>query len=207
MLSSIEGYLDFFFNFLAIKNSAAVHNCILVWIWDKFSNQLTTLNTWLLDPVFWLWKTLSSCVIKWPYIHPTSSEGGFFFLIHQQWILSCIWSLVVLISVVWYLMILTQCSLVQFSCSVVSDSLQPHALQQARLPCPSPTPRACSTHVHRINDAINHLILSSPFPLTFNLSQHQGLFKRISSLHQEAKDLERQLQRQSFQWLFRNDFL
>ena len=33
---------------------------------------------------------------------------------------------------------------VQFSCLVVSDSLQPHALQHARLPCPSPTPGACS---------------------------------------------------------------
>ena len=33
---------------------------------------------------------------------------------------------------------------VQFSCSVVSDSLRPHGLQHARLPCPSPTPRACS---------------------------------------------------------------
>ena len=32
----------------------------------------------------------------------------------------------------------------QFGCSVVSDSLQPHELQHARLPCPSPTPRACS---------------------------------------------------------------
>ena len=32
----------------------------------------------------------------------------------------------------------------QFSRSVVSDSLQPHGLQHARLPCPSPTPRACS---------------------------------------------------------------
>ena len=31
-----------------------------------------------------------------------------------------------------------------FSCSVVSDSLRPHGLQHARLPCPSPTPRACS---------------------------------------------------------------
>ena len=31
----------------------------------------------------------------------------------------------------------------QFSCSVVSDSLQPHELQHARHPCPSPTPRAC----------------------------------------------------------------
>ena len=36
-----------------------------------------------------------------------------------------------------------QFSSVQFSCSVVSDSLRPHGLQHARLPCPSPTPRAC----------------------------------------------------------------
>ena len=34
--------------------------------------------------------------------------------------------------------------LVQFSCSVVSDSLRPRGLQHARLPCPSPTPRMCS---------------------------------------------------------------
>ena len=33
---------------------------------------------------------------------------------------------------------------VQFSHSVVSDSLWPHGLQRARLPCPSPTPRVCS---------------------------------------------------------------
>ena len=33
---------------------------------------------------------------------------------------------------------------IQFSCSVVSNSLQPHGLQHARLPCPSPTPGACS---------------------------------------------------------------
>ena len=32
----------------------------------------------------------------------------------------------------------------QFSCSVMSDSLRTHGLQQARPPCPSPTPRACS---------------------------------------------------------------
>ena len=32
----------------------------------------------------------------------------------------------------------------QFSRSVVSDSLQPHGQQHTRLPCPSPTPRACS---------------------------------------------------------------
>ena len=38
---------------------------------------------------------------------------------------------------------LTRCS-VQFNCSVVSNPLQPHGLQHARPPCPSPTPRACS---------------------------------------------------------------
>ena len=35
-----------------------------------------------------------------------------------------------------------RCSSVQFSCSVVSNSLWPHGLQHARLPCPSPTPGA-----------------------------------------------------------------
>ena len=35
-------------------------------------------------------------------------------------------------------------SFLLFSCSVMSHSLQPHALQHARLPCPSPTPGACS---------------------------------------------------------------
>ena len=36
------------------------------------------------------------------------------------------------------------CYSVQFSCSVVSNTLRPHGLQHARLPCPSPSPRACS---------------------------------------------------------------
>ena len=36
----------------------------------------------------------------------------------------------------------------QFSHSVVSESLRPHELQHTRLPCPSPTPRACSNSVH-----------------------------------------------------------
>ena len=66
------------------------------------------------------------------------------------------------------------------------------------------------THVHDaiIGDAIqpSHPLLS-PFPPTFNLSEHQGLFKWVSSLHQVAKILEFQLQHQSFQWIFRTDFL
>ena len=48
--------------------------------------------------------------------------------------------------------------------------------------------------------------LSSPSP-AFNLSQLQGLFQWVSSSHQVAKVLELQLQHQSFQWIFRTDFL
>ena len=51
----------------------------------------------------------------------------------------------------------------------------------------------------------NHLIF--PSPPTFNYSQHQGLFKWVSSSNQMAKVLEFQLQHQSFQWIFRTDFL
>ena len=51
------------------------------------------------------------------------------------------------------------------------------------------------THAHRVSDAIqpSHPLLS-PSPPAFNLSQHQGLFKWVSSLHQVAKVLEFQLQ-------------
>ena len=63
-------------------------------------------------------------------------------------------------------------------------------------------------HVHWIGDAIqpSHHLSSSSSP-AFNLSQHQGLFQWVSSPHQVAKVLELQLQHQSFQWIFRTDFL
>ena len=60
---------------------------------------------------------------------------------------------------------------VQFSCSVVSNSLWPHGLQHTRLPCPSPTPQPTQTYVHGIGDAIqpSHP-LSPPSSPAFNLS-------------------------------------
>ena len=58
---------------------------------------------------------------------------------------------------------------VQFSCSVVSDSLRSHGLQLARPPCPSPTPELTQTQtqVHGVGDAIqpSHPILCSPLLL------------------------------------------
>ena len=67
---------------------------------------------------------------------------------------------------------------------------------------PGPT----QTHVHWAGDAIqpSHPLLSSP-PPTFNLSQHWGLFKWVSSSHQVAKVLEFQHKQQSFQWILRTD--
>ena len=99
-------------------------------------------------------------------------------------------------------------SSVQFSHSVMSDSLRPHEPQYARPPCPSPIPESTQTHVHWVGDAIQPSYpLSSPSPPALNLSQHQGLFKWVSSSHQVAKVLEFQLQHQSFQWTPRTDLL
>ena len=103
---------------------------------------------------------------------------------------------------------LTVFSSVQFSCSVVSDSLQPHESQHTRPPCPSLTPG-----VHSNSCPFSwwcHPTTSSsivPSPPAFNLSQHQDLFQWVSSSHRVAKVLEFQLQHQSFQWIFRTDFL
>ena len=53
------------------------------------------------------------------------------------------WDPSTIVHEIWFLLIAVNYSVV-FSHSVVSDSLQPHGLQHARLPCPSPTPEACS---------------------------------------------------------------
>ena len=75
------------------------------------------------------------------------------------------------------------------------------------LPVHHQLPEFTQTHVHWVCDSIqpSHP-LSSPSP-SLNLSQHQGLFQWVSSLHQVAKVLEFQLQHQSFQWTPRTDLL
>ena len=64
-----------------------------------------------------------------------------------------------------------QFSSVQFSRSVMSDSLQAHELQHVRPPYPSPSPKFTQTHVHQVDDAIqpSHS-LSSTFPPALNPS-------------------------------------
>ena len=69
------------------------------------------------------------------------------------------------------------------------------------LPVHHQLPEFTQTYLHWVGDATqpSHP-LSSPSPLTLNLSEHQGLFKWVSPLHQVAKVLEFQLQHQSSQW-------
>ena len=73
---------------------------------------------------------------------------------------------------------------IQFSCSIVSDSLQSHGLQHAGFPVHKQLLELPQTHAHRVSDAIqpSHP-LPCPFPPAFNLSQHQGLFQWVSSSH------------------------
>ena len=87
---------------------------------------------------------------------------------------------------------------VQFSCSVVSDSLRPHGLQHSSLPVHHQLPEFTQIHVHWVNDAIQppHP-LSSPSLPAFKLYHHQGLFQWVRSSHQVAKVLEFQLQHES----------
>ena len=82
------------------------------------------------------------------------------------------------------------------SCSTLCD---PMDCSMLGFPVHHQLSKLVQTHVHRVSDTIqpSHP-LSSPSPPAFNLSQHQGFFQ-VSSLHQVAKELEFQLQHQSFQ--------
>ena len=89
------------------------------------------------------------------------------------------------------------CCSVTRSCLTLCDPMNSSTPGFPVLHC---LPEFAQTHVHRVGDAIqpSHP-LSPPSPPALNLSQHQGLFQRVNSLHQVAKLLEFQLQHQSFQ--------
>jgi len=103
------------------------------------------------------------------------------------------------------LALVSQFSSVTQSCPTLCD---PTDCSTPGLPVHHQLPEPTQTHVHWVGDAIqpSHPLLS-PSPPTFNLSQHQGLFKWVNSSHQVAKVLEFQPQHQSFQGIFRTDFL
>ena len=97
----------------------------------------------------------------------------------------------------------SQFSLVTQSCPTLCD---PMDCSTTGFPVHHQLPQLAQIHIHWVSDAIqlSHS-LSSPSPPTFSLSQHQGLFQGVRSLHQVTKVLELQLQHQSFQWIVRTD--
>ena len=101
-------------------------------------------------------------------------------------------------------------SLVQFSsvaqsCRTLCDPIN---LNMPVFPVHHQLLESTQTNAHCVGDAIqpSHP-LSSPSPPALNLSQHQGLFKWVSSSHQVAKILEFQLQHQALQWTPRTNLL
>ena len=75
-------------------------------------------------------------------------------------------------------------SSVQFSRSVVSDSLRPHRLQHSRRPCLSPTPRACSKLMSiELVMPSNHLLLCHPLLLLPSIFPSIRVFSSESVLH------------------------
>ena len=104
-----------------------------------------------------------------------------------------------------HLVSVIQFSSVAQSCQTLRDPMDgsmPH------LPVHHQFPEFTQSHIHWVSDAIqpSHPLLS-PSPPVFSRSQHQGLFKWVSSSQQVAKVMEFHLQHQSIQWMFRNDFL
>ena len=85
--------------------------------------------------------------------------------------------------------------------SVTSNSLRPHAAHQASLSITNSWSLLRLVSIKLVMPSNHLILLSSPFP-AFSLSHHQGLLQWVSSL---AKVLE--FQHQSFEWIFRTDFL
>ena len=90
------------------------------------------------------------------------------------------------------------------SCPTLCD---PMDCSMPGLPVHHQVPKFTQAHVHWVGGAIQPSYPLSFPSSAFSLSQHQGLFKWVSSSHQVAKVLEFQFQHQSFQWILRTDFL
>ena len=94
----------------------------------------------------------------------------------------------------------------QFSCSAMSDSLWLHGWRHSRLPCPSPTPGACSNSCplsRWCHPTISYSVV--PFSSCLQTFPASGSFPVSQFLASGSQNI--QLHHQSFQWIFRTDFL
>ena len=118
-----------------------------------------------------------------------------------------LWQVSLLLILVFLFILIILClqfSSVAQSCPTLHD---PMDCSTPGFPVHHQLPKLAQIHVHWVSDAIqpSHP-LEYPSP-AFILSQHQSLFQGVSFSHQVAKVLKFQLQHQSFQWIFRTDFL
>ena len=137
----------------------------------------------------YIWDEDNFSAVRWCYIYLVYSVVQILF---PYW--SCLISLSTVENTVLNSLNIMFCykflPLLLFSCSVISDSLQSHGLQCAKLPCPSLTSLTlllefAQTHVHWVDDAIqSYHPLSPPSPPALNLSQHQSLFQWVGSSHE-----------------------
>ena len=99
-------------------------------------------------------------------------------------------------------------SSVQFTLSVMSSSLWPHGLQHTRLPCPSPTPRACSDSCP-LSWWCHPAISSSVIPFSSCLQSFPASesFPMSHFFASGGQSLALQLQHLFVHWKFRTDFL
>ena len=97
--------------------------------------------------------------------------------------------------------------ILQFSHSVVSDSLWPHGLQHARHPCPSPTPRVCSKSCP-LSWWWHPTISSSIIPFSSHLQSfpESGSFPMSQFFISGGPSIGVSASAQSFQWILRTDF-
>ena len=103
---------------------------------------------------------------------------------------------------------IVRCQLLLFSRSVVFNSLQPHGLQHASLPCPTLFHRVCLNSCPLSQWC--HSTISSSVTLFSSCLQSfpaSGSFPMSQFFSSGGQVLELQLQHQSFQWIFRTDFL
>ena len=151
--------------------------------------------TWLnvcyrcLSPQGKLWLRTPSPTFPRDSLRPGMSGPGFFELLLLPWVPVCVRFCVHPLKV--KSLFPPVFSSVQFSHSVMSDSLRPHGLQHTRLPCPSPTPgtysKSCPLH-RWCHPTISSSVV--PSPSAPSPSQHQSLFQWVNSSHEVAKVLE-----------------
>ena len=155
--SSVDGHLGCFC-VLAIVNSAVVNTKVYV------SLRIMVFSRYM--PRTWIAGSYSKSILvlyRAPYCSPEwLYQFTYLPMLQEGLLLVDILMMAIMTGVRWS-------SSVQFSHSVMSNSLWPHGLQHTRLP---------QTHVHQVSEANqpSYPLLSSTSP-AFNISQHQGLFQ------------------------------